>query len=253
MVTSVRGADSIVARNSTAEWSDYRKQAPRAKSEDSDISARKTTGVGPTTSPQFTTTNPGRQFPPKYHSHTNIPTTATTSHRRWTPSARAPLLRPNHPLWKSEERSPPTRGISPMSPVDASASRDCVGQFRRERRQIIGLAARYQRIRARSAYYDFFVYPRAAGVRDIGTQTRPRRQRTTGHHAGFDQRPWSVADYRDGLPGIEETPDERHRVWIHAEKIRVGHAPGQDESVVFGRLRRLDHRVHVGRQLCRDG
>ena len=43
-----------------------------------------------------------------------------------------------------------------------------------------------------------------------------------------------MADGGDGLARVEEVADERDRLLVHAERVGVGDATGQDEGVVVG-------------------
>lgn len=48
--------------------------------------------------------------------------------------------------------------------------------------------------------------------------------------AGFDQCPWSMANGGDRLARIDEVPDQRDRLVVDTQGIRVRHAPGDTSA-----------------------
>jgi hypothetical protein len=88
---------------------------------------------------------------------------------------------------------------------------------------------------------DLLVHPGAAGVSDVGRQARPRRDRAAVDDLRLHQHPGGVADGTDGPSGRDEVTDELHGVGVQPQRIGVGAATRQDESVVF-----VDRRIGDG-------
>ena len=74
----------------------------------------------------------------------------------------------------------------------------------------------------------------APALTKVGFDARPRRDRPAAHHVGLDQRPRSVADHRNGLARVEETPGERDRRGVGAQEVGIGDAAGQHQRGVVG-------------------
>jgi hypothetical protein len=124
--------------------------------------------------------------------------------------------------------------------VGLDHARKLLDHRRAERRQIVGLAARHQP----GIHPHRLIHPFSAGVADVRLQTRPRRQRPPRHRIGFHEHPRRMADGSHRLLAEHELPDELHRALIHAQPVRVRHAPGQQQRVVLARPRIAQHTVH---------
>src|SRR5579884_3695143 len=78
---------------------------------------------------------------------------------------------------------------------------------------------------------DFLVDNDGAGVAQIGSDALIRRQRASGRHTGFDQRPRAVADRGDRLSRVDEVAHERDSLAVHAQLVRIHCAARQHQSV----------------------
>jgi hypothetical protein len=86
----------------------------------------------------------------------------------------------------------------------------------------------------------------APGVAQIGLDRGPRSNPAAPRHAGFDHRPWTVANNGYGLFRIEERFHESHGLRLHPQPVGIHNAARQMQGVEIARLR--DVEVYVNRQ-----
>ncbi|KAI1691004.1 tripartite tricarboxylate transporter family receptor domain-containing protein [Ditylenchus destructor] len=97
---------------------------------------------------------------------------------------------------------------------------------------------------------DLLVAPLRARVLQVGLQRGPRGHLVALDAAGVDQRPWAVADRRDGLAGLDECTHEGDRLLVDAQRVGVHDAARQQQRVEVvgpGALERHVDREAVGR------
>lgn len=95
--------------------------------------------------------------------------------------------------------------------------------------------------------HDFAVFPFGAGIDHVGLDRIIRRHLAALGDAGLDQEPRRMAHGGDRLAGIEKRLDERQRVLVDAQQIRIDLPAGQHDSVVIVGLRARERLVDLHR------
>src|SRR6185503_5908857 len=75
--------------------------------------------------------------------------------------------------------------------------------------------------------------PLSARIPQVVRERRPRRHTSSFYGACLDQRPRPVANRRNRLPCLDEGLHETHSCGVDPELVRIHHAAGEQQCVVF--------------------